>query len=320
MIPAVLSRGASFPKRLRNWTREYSVSLYAGILFLLLLATAFVPYILIAVPPGNVGVLWSRFGGGTDTAHVFHEGTRLIAPWDRVTLYETRLRVNTARYDAIAANGVVVAIEATVRFHVNPPSAGLLHKLVGPNYAETLVYPKLSSLIYELVARVDPEALYSRSRATLQQEWLERARAAFAIPPQDIQGPAGRRSLPLIEIDDVLVTAVILPALVTEAIERKLQQQQIMQEYDFRIERERKEAARKRIEAEGIRDFQATVASNITPEYLRLRGVEATQAFAASPNAKTIIIGGRDGLPVILNTAEEPRGVPLSTAPAPAPK
>lgn len=299
--------------------REYSVSLYAGTLFLLLLATAFVPYILIAVPPGHVGVLWSRFGGGTDTEHVFHEGTRLIAPWDRVTLYDIRLRVNTARYDAIANNGVVVAVEAAVRFHVNPPSAGLLHKLVGPDYAQTLVYPKLSSLIYEVVAHADPEALYSRSRATLQQELLERGRAAFATPPEDVQGPPGRRSPPLIEIDDVLVTAVILPALVTEAIEHKLQQQQVMQEYDFRIERERKEATRKRIEAEGIRDFQATVASNITPEYLRLRGVEATQAFAASPNAKTIIIGGRDGLPVILNTADDPRSAPSPTVPAPAP-
>jgi prohibitin 2 len=78
-----------------------------------------------------------------------------------------------------------------------------------------------------------------------------------------------------------------------------------MEEYDFRIRREAKERDRKRIEADGIRDFQEIVAHSITPEYLRLRGVEATRAFANSTNAKTIIIGGRDGLPVILNTGDD---------------
>ena len=79
-----------------------------------------------------------------------------------------------------------------------------------------------------------------------------------------------------------------------------------MMEYDFRIQREAKEAQRKRTEAEGIRDFQAIVAGTVTPEYLRLRGIEATKSLAESPNSKTVIIGGKDGLPLILNTGDMP--------------
>ena len=106
-------------------------------------------------------------------------------------------------------------------------------------------------------------------------------------------------------IDDLMVSAVVLPPLIRAAIDHKLEQQQIMEAYDFRLARERKEAERKQIEAQGIRAFQDTVARNITPGYLRLRGVEATRALAESPNAKIIIIGGHDGLPVILNTGED---------------
>jgi prohibitin 2 len=124
----------------------------------------------------------------------------------------------------------------------------------------------------------------------------------------------------MISVEDILVSSITLPPLIRQAIERKVEQQQIMEEYDFRIAREAKERDRKRIEAEGIRDFQEIVAHNITPEYLRLRGVEATRAFANSTNAKTIIIGGRDGLPVILNTGDDTKpSLPPDAAPAAVP-
>jgi regulator of protease activity HflC (stomatin/prohibitin superfamily) len=80
-----------------------------------------------------------------------------------------------------------------------------------------------------------------------------------------------------------------------------LQQEQESLEYEFRIEKEQKEAERKRIEAEGIRDFQEIVSSGISDELLRWKGIEATSQLAESENAKVVVIGsGDDGLPLIL--------------------
>ena len=80
-----------------------------------------------------------------------------------------------------------------------------------------------------------------------------------------------------------------------------------MQEYGFRVEREKKESERKQIEANGIRDFQQTVTQGISDSYVRWRGIEATLQLAQSPNTKIVIIGsGKDGLPVILGNVDTP--------------
>lgn len=299
-------------RRVRLWADQNAISLYALILTLLLGVLALAPAIIIEVPSGHVGVLWLRFWGGTVTERVYSEGTHLILPWDRMVLYDVRLRNDTRRYETLAANGMALGVEVALRYRINPPAAGLVHKLVGTEYAEKLVHPKIASLVYEFVAQRDPEYFYALQRAEIQNFILKRAREEFPAISHDInalqldiQSEIEHYTADMVRVEDVLVAGISLPPLVRQAIDRKVEQQQIMQEYDFRIEREKKERDRKRIEAEGIRDFQETVAYNITPEYLRLRGVEATRAFADSANAKTIIIGGRDGLPVILNTGDD---------------
>ena len=100
---------------------------------------------------------------------------------------------------------------------------------------------------------------------------------------------------------EILLRQVSLPTLVTNAIEKKLQAEQQAEQMRFVIERERQEAERKRIEAQGIADFQAIVIKGIDERLLRWKGIEATQALAESDNSKIVIIGGEGGLPVILN-------------------
>ena len=104
-----------------------------------------------------------------------------------------------------------------------------------------------------------------------------------------------------IQLNDVLIRNIRLPQTLEEAIERKLQQEQESLEYEFRLEKESKEAQRKRIEAEGIRDFQEIVSEGISDELLRWKGIEATQNLAESQNSKVVVVGsGKDGLPIIL--------------------
>src|SRR5262249_44920389 len=106
---------------------------------------------------------------------------------------------------------------------------------------------------------------------------------------------------------DILVTGIELPEAIVTAINRKIEQYYIAEEYKFRIEREKRESERKKIEAQGIRDFQQTVSQGISDSYLRWRGIEATLQLSQSTNAKTVIIGtGKDGLPVILGNGDAP--------------
>jgi prohibitin 2 len=91
------------------------------------------------------------------------------------------------------------------------------------------------------------------------------------------------------------------------AIERKLEEEQAMLRYDFTVGKEEKEKERKRIEAEGIRQFQEIVTGGISDRYLTWKGIDATLEVAKSPNSKIVIIGGKEGLPLILNTGESQR-------------
>jgi regulator of protease activity HflC (stomatin/prohibitin superfamily) len=103
---------------------------------------------------------------------------------------------------------------------------------------------------------------------------------------------------------DTLVYGIELPALVVSAINRKTEQYYISEEYKFRVEREKRESERKKIEAQGIREFQTIVSQGISDSYLTWRGIEATLQLSQSTNSKVVIIGsGRDGLPVILGNA-----------------
>lgn len=302
-VPATKDRFRHW-HRLHAWAKERAVSLYALVLSLLLAMLAVAPQMVVEVPAGSVGVLWLRFFGGTVTEEVMEEGTHFIFPWDRATLYDARMRNFSREYEAVAANGLAIKVEVALRYHIITPAAGLLHKVAGPEYVETLVQPEIASLLYRFVSRHSPENFYSVNRQEIQDFLKQQAKIDFPTG-RDKDDDGNEVRMPLIHVDDVLVSGVTLPQVVRAAIERKAEQEQVMQEYEFRIAREEREKERKRIEAEGIRQFQDIVARTITHEYLRLRGIEATQSFATSPNAKTIIIGGRDGLPIILNTGDD---------------
>ena len=115
---------------------------------------------------------------------------------------------------------------------------------------------------------------------------------------------------------DILVTGIELPAAIVAAIDRKIEQYYIAEEYKFRVEREKRESERKKIEAEGIRDFQQTVSQGISESYLRWRGIEATLQLSQSANSKVVLIGsGKDGLPVILGNVDTPAPTSAGSTP-----
>ena len=99
-----------------------------------------------------------------------------------------------------------------------------------------------------------------------------------------------------------MIRSIKLPEQIKTAIENKLKQEQEALAYQFRLDKEKSEAERKRIAAEGEAAANKIINSSLTPELLRMRGIEATMDIANSPNSKVIVIGGGDdGLPLILN-------------------
>lgn len=284
---------------LKRTARRNSLAFYAFTLAFIFAVMLLAPRIFINIPAGNVGVLWLRFFGGTVTSMSYGEGVHVIFPWDRIYIYDARLQNNARVYDTISSNGLSMQVDIAVRYRINRDAVGFLHKLVGPNYDNILVFPEIGSQARELISRYTPEQLYSETRAFIQAQILERlvTKMGSSLISQSMRGK-------LVDVEDVLIRSVKLPPRVQGAIERKAEQYQAMLEYDYRIAREKKERERKQIEAAGIRDFQTIVGKSITDQYLRLRGIEATMALANSPNSKLIIMGGKDGLPIILNTGD----------------
>ena len=103
-----------------------------------------------------------------------------------------------------------------------------------------------------------------------------------------------------IEAEQILLRSIQLPPLLTTAIQEKLQAEQQAQRMRFVLDRERQEADRKRVEAQGIADFQSIVAKGISPELLKWKAIEVAHELSKSPNAKVIILGDKSGLPIIL--------------------
>jgi regulator of protease activity HflC (stomatin/prohibitin superfamily) len=188
---------------------------------------------------------------------------------------------------------------------------GKLHKDIGFDYVEKVVIPEIQAQFRFVLGQYKPEDIYTSQGFIVQTV---------------VQGALAEIGERYILLDDLLLKSVMLPRPVAESIESKLRAQQLAQEFDYRLLTESKEAERKKIEAEGIRNFQDTITgAGISDQFLRFKGIEATLELAKSPNAKVVIIGGGDDrLPLILGgdasaaSAAAAASTPASTSARPS--
>jgi regulator of protease activity HflC (stomatin/prohibitin superfamily) len=275
-----------------------------------LVAIVLYPRMVVTVPSGEVGVLWKRFGGGTvlDPRQLKNEGFHLILPWNEVFLYDLRLQSFTESYNAISSDGVNLTATVIVRFRLQRDAVPVLHQSIGPNYVKVLAQPGIGSVTREVIAQYNAEQVYSTARQEIQDKIRSLVEARLSEKMMEHEGDEGSYRVALRDtfiLYDILVTGIELPAAIVAAINRKTEQYYIAEEYKFRVEREKRESERKKIEAEGIRDFQQTVSQGISESYLRWRGIEATLQLSQSTNAKVVVIGsGKDGLPIILGNVD----------------
>ena len=283
------------------------VSLVIGILLAGGLAVLLLWHtVLVRVPPGHVGVLYSLLSGGTVMDRVYGEGLQLKLPWNRMYLWETRLQSHPFTLLAFSAEGMPITVEATTLFRLVREQTPQLQVDVGPDYVGRIVAPVSTSAIRRIIARYDSHELYTLGADRLQAELLEFMRST----------PENQR----IDYVAMLVRTVRLPDALVSAIEGKLSQEQIAASYEFRLITQRQEAERMRIQAIGLRNFYSIVQGALTDKLLTWRGIEATVEVAKSPNTKIVIVGGnKDQLPLILGSDITRESTDKETAVAPVP-
>ena len=300
--------------RSARWVRFVERHLPVVVIFLMVTALVVVvsaPYVMVTIPSGQVGVLWKRFGGGTvlDPRELKDEGIHLILPWDKVFTYDLRIQSVTDTYNAISSDGVNLNATLNLRFRLQHDATPTLHQVIGPNYIRVLG-PQIASQMREVIAQYTAEQVYSTARQEIQDKIRELALEKLSHKMMERESERASYNVAMrdtVILYDTLLYGIELPALVVNAINRKTEQYYVAEEYKFRVEREKRESERKKIEAEGIREFQQTVAQGISDSYLRWRGVEATLQLAQSNNSKVVIIGGnKDGLPIILGNMDSP--------------
>lgn len=291
---------------LSKWARRYQafldghllavqVSVVTFVFLLILLA----PRIFYTVQAGESAVLWRRFAGGVVLDRVYGEGLRIIPPWDKLTIYNVRLQQVTYEFTALSRDGLELQFEISVRYQPVLEDLPHLHQTIGTNYVQVLVVPEVQTVLRQVCGRYTPEEIYSTQHFIMMNA-LQMA----------VVNTAERYVL----LDDLLLKRITLPASVQAAIEKKQAAKQDMEAFTYVVQREDKEADRKRIEAMGIRDFQSIISPGLTPNYLQFKGIEASLKLAESANAKVVIIGkSEDGLPLILDTRTD---VPAKNASA----
>ena len=199
--------------------------------------------------------------------------------------------------EAPSKEGLNIVLEVSCLYHLNPQEAVQVYRQIGLKYEDIVVKPQFRSAIRGVTVRHDAKDLYTSSRELIANEIFE-----------DLATDLSKRG---IEVEKILLRRIQLPASVVEAINSKLAAEQEAQRMRFVLAKEEQEAERKRIEAQGIQNFQRIVSQGISDQLLRWKGIEATSNLAQSSNAKIVIIGGKDGLPLIFNVGEQGRSLKI---------
>ncbi len=237
------------------------------------------------VPAGHVGV--KDFFGRVSSS-TLPPGINVVMPLTRVVKMSVQTQEMKEIAEVPSQEGLILSLETSLLFQIDPAKAADIYRTVGSDYVHTIVEPQFRSAIREVTASYEAKALYSAQRERIAGEIFNLFRRL-----------AGDRG---IVVQQVLLRRIGMPPVVANAIQEKLRREQEAEQMKFVLQKEQQEAERKRIEAQGIADFQKIVAQGISNQLLEWKGIEATEKLATSSNSKIVVIGNpKSGLPVILS-------------------
>jgi regulator of protease activity HflC (stomatin/prohibitin superfamily) len=259
------------------------------------------------IGPGQVGVVWTPSGTRAD---VLPEGNWPVGFFDRATGYDARSQGRDEQLEVLASNGLRIVLDASIRYHIVPAEAVKLDREFGVHYYEILLGPTLRSQARRVVGRYQPEEIYSTQREVIERQIREGVEKAIE----------GRH----VVLEAVLIRNVTLPDTIQQAINDKLQAEQLALKMKFILDQAQAEAQKRmieqkadadrsriaaqaraetdKIEAEGraeatritaaaTADYEKLIELHLTDPMLRWQEIEALRGLAASPNSKLIFIG-----------------------------
>ena len=260
--------------------RSFGLGLLAVVMFAILGMNS-----VACVRTGHVGVV-TVFG--RVTGRTMSEGIHMVNPLARVQELDIKTQEVKERAAVPSKEGLIMGLEASVLYHLDPTRAAEVYQRVGIEYRDVLLVPNFRSAIRAVTSANLASTLYSDAREAIAQQILA-----------DLQAQVQPRG---VVIENVLLRDLQLPDTLKRAIEAKQQAQQEAQRMEFVLQRERQEAERKRVEAQGIKDFQNVVTEGISDKLLEWKGIEATIELARSQNAKVVVVGNpKTGLPLIFS-------------------
>lgn len=243
--------------------------------------------ITVTVDAGHAGVLFKRFGGGIELDKTYGEGFHFIAPWNKMYVYEVRQQEVAEDLNVLSSNGLEIQVDISAWYQPLHERLSHLHAEIGVNYLQRVVIPSMRASARSVVGRYTPEQIYSTKRDVIQEEIYVETK--FLLDKKNVQ------------LNQILIRSIKLPPTIKEAIESKLQQEQLSLEYVFKLQRAQQEAERQIIEAEGKATANRIISASLTDKILAEKGIEATIKLAESPNAKVVVVGNsKNGLPLIL--------------------
>jgi regulator of protease activity HflC (stomatin/prohibitin superfamily) len=274
----------------RNYSRPFR---FAGIAIILIgILTSGIRQI----DAGQVGVK-SLFGKVQD--EILNSGLNFVNPLVNITKLDTKTQNYTmsAIHDegdrqgddairVLTADGLEVVIDLTVLYKIDPIKAPDILRQIGVNFADKIVRPITRTRIRDNAVFYDAVALYSTKREEFQQRIFKTIESDFV-----------KRGLIL---EQLLIRNIMLPQSVKTTIESKINAEQDAQKMQFVLQKEKQEAERKRVEAQGIADYQKILSTGLSDKQLQYEQIKAQKELALSPNAKIIILGGKGNTPIIL--------------------
>lgn len=240
----------------------------------------------VTVGGGQAGVLFKTFAGGIERDNTYGEGFHIVAPWNNMVIYDVRQQEAKESMAVLSSNGLEINVDVSGWYQPVYIKLPTLHQEKGQEYLDRVVRPSIRSATRSVIGRYTPEEIYSTKRDAIQDEIYVETKKIL-----DHQ---------YVQLNEVLVRDITLPPTLKTAIENKLKQEQESLEYEFRLSKAKKEAERQLIDAEGKARANRILSASLTEMILREKGIEATLELAKSPNSKVVVVGGKDGMPLIL--------------------
>ncbi len=267
---------------------EFNVNQFkmpTALLVLIATVVLFYSFMVTTIPAGYVGIQ-VMFGKVEST--YLDPGIHVVNPFVSIIKMDTRTQRADEEGIIPSKEMLSMTLKTSINYHVDPANAAEIYKTLGSDYFGTFVDPHMRSILREVTSEYSAEQFFSNTRNEIQQKI--QASLTKVLEPRGIV------------VESVMLKEISPPDVVKNAIEQKQAQQQEAEAMQFKLQKEKLEAERKMIEAEGIQKFQEIVKKGIDKNLLDWKGIEATETIAKSPNTKIVIIGNKDsgGLPLIL--------------------